>query len=108
MAEGFGVDPQVLVDHAASLQSRVFSKVENTAGAVDQVGIGDSTAWGVIFEQLVPVALGGVFDDATEAMNSTEDFSNALGEALEGTAVNYRLSDEGAVADLNTIAGAIE
>ncbi len=104
MGEGFGVDPQTVVDHAASLQANVFGKVENAASAVEQVGIGDDTAWGVIFEHLVPIVLGGVFDDAKESMTSTVDFSNALGEALEGCAVNYAVADESIVADLEKIA----
>lgn len=108
MGSGFGVDPQTIVDHAASLQTNVFSRIDAAVAAAEQVGIGNHEAWGVIFEQLVPPVLEGLLEEGTSSMQSTADFAQALGEALEGTAENYSLVDEEVTGNLDMIAGEIE
>lgn len=103
MANGFGVDPDQVVQHASDLRTSVFSKLENAAAAAKQVGIGGEE-YGVILQFVIPPALELFIDDAGDCIDKTVEFGEAVEGALTGTAMDYYAVDQEAAREFETMA----
>ena len=106
MSDGFGVNPDEVVQHASDLRASALSRLANAAAAAEQVGIGDEV-YGLILSHVIPPAIEAFCDDAGEAINKTVDFGDAIEAALTGTAMDYYSVDQESAKDFETIAEAM-
>jgi len=88
------VDPQELRDHASRLMNGPMPMVVQAADAAKQVRLGDESAFGIVFAQLIPPALDLFLDDGTETLDSIDDLGTGFATALSQTAQTYQTQDE--------------
>ncbi len=88
------VNPQELRDHASRLVNGPMPMVVQAADAAKTVRLGDESAYGIVFAQLIPPALDLFLDDGTETLDAIDDLGTGFTMALQATAQSYQTVDE--------------
>lgn len=88
------VDPEMLRDHASRLQSGPGAQLSTAYDAAAQVGLGDESAYGIIFAQVIPPVLDNFLDDETETLKSIGDLASGYAQAVQDTADQYQDADD--------------
>lgn len=94
MVDGYQVSEQELTTHANAIDTAVLAKVRKAADAAGQAKLGDSKAYGILLQFVIPPILEGLVGDAEGGLQSQHRLGEAIVTGVRTCAKSYEADNK--------------